>query len=141
MRGFLLSGAAIALMAASEPMAPVDYGSPISYDDAVQVGEKYIKASLLDPYSAHIDWSYNFVPFTEKVPFFKRTTGYASCVTVNAKNAYGGYVGEKTYRIIIRDGRVIDYMPVSDLKFVPDICKELADKYGMSPAPNPRHYP
>jgi hypothetical protein len=69
----------------------------------------------------------------EKVPLFKRTIGYATCVVINAKNAFGGYVGERTYRIIIRNGAVIDYAPVSDLRFVPDMCKELVEKSGMKP--------
>lgn len=64
---------------------------------------------LADPYSAHLEWPYGFVQFDEKVSFFKRTIGYATCVTVNAKNAYGGYVGEREYRIRIRNGAVIDY--------------------------------
>ncbi len=33
--------------------------------------------------------------------------GYAVCVAVNAKNSYGGYTGNQTYWLLIRDGQVI----------------------------------
>lgn len=112
-----------------------DFGKQPTYEEAVAIGEKFIKSGLLDPYSAHIDWPFTFVAFTDKLPLMKRVTGYATCVTVNAKNAYGGYVGEMTYRIVIHDDKVVDYMPVSNLRFVPDICKELSTKYGMTSAP------
>jgi hypothetical protein len=119
-------------------VAALDYGAPPTYDEGVKIGEAFIKHDLADPYSAHIEWPYNFVPIDEKIPFSKRATGYATCVTVNAKNAYGGYIGERQYRIIIRNGSVIDYAQVSDLRFVPDICKELTTKYGMGSAPAPQ---
>jgi hypothetical protein len=115
-----------------------DYGTQPSYDEGVKVGEAFIKRDLADPYSAHIEWPYTFVPFDEKVPFFKRTTGYATCVTVNAKNAYGGYVGEQTYRILIRNGTVIEYAEVSHTKLFGDPCKDLVRKFGMAPAPTAR---
>jgi len=125
--------ATIATPAIATAQTSPDYGAAVTYEDGVRIGEAFIKHDLADPYSAHIEWPYEFVPITEKVPMFKRTTGYATCVTVNAKNAYGGYVGERTYRIIIRDGVVIDYARVSDLRFVPDICKELVEEGGMKP--------
>lgn len=128
-----------ALAQAAEPA--LDYGVPISYEQGVEIGEKWIKADLLDPYSAHIEWPFSFVQFTEKVPLFKRTTGYATCVRINAKNTYGGYTGEKTYRIIIRNNQVIDYSEVSNLRMVPDICKELVEKYGMIPVQKPHTNP
>jgi hypothetical protein len=133
MRAFVIAAvlSAAPAMAADAP-AP-DYGAPVVYDDGVRIGETFVKKDLLDPYSAKFTWPYLFVPFTEKVPLFRRTTGYATCFTQNAKNAMGGYVGVHTYRIIIRDGNVIDIGMVSDLKMVSDICKELADKFGMKP--------
>ena len=122
--------------------SPPDYGPAVSYEDGVKAGEAYIKKELLDPYSAVFEWPYTFVEFDEKVPLFKRTTGYATCFTYNAKNSYGGYIGVHTYRIMIKDGVVIDYAQVSDLRFVPDICKELVNKYGMSAVTSaPRHAP
>ena len=123
---------ALALLAAATGTAP-DYGTKPSYEEGVKIGEAYVKHDLADPYSAHIDWPYDFVPIDEKVPLSKRTAGYATCLTVNAKNAYGAFVGERQYRIIIRNGAVIDYAQVSDLRLVPDICKELATKFGMTP--------
>jgi hypothetical protein len=134
----VLIWAAAQAASVATPPAPIEYGPSVSYSDGVEIGEAFIKADLADPASAQFEWPYRFVQFTEKVPLFKRTTGYASCFTYNAKNAMGGYVGSRMYRIIIRDGKVIDYMAVSDLRFVPDICKELITKFGMRPAPTPK---
>jgi len=94
----------LAILAATpSAAAQIDYGQPVTYEQGIKAGEKAIKADLIDPSSAQIEWPYNFVKFSEKVPLFKRTTGYATCVTVNSKNRLGGYVGSKAYRITIRD--------------------------------------
>ncbi len=128
----VLIWAAAAQAATAVPLQPpADYGSNVPYEEGVKIGEAFIKADLADPASAQFEWPYRFVQFTEKIPLSKRTTGYASCFTYNAKNTMGGYVD----RIIIRDHKVIDYRRVSDLRFVPDICKELITKFGMGPAP------
>ena len=126
--------AAAALAAAPMPV-PVDYGAPVAYAESVRIGEAFVREDLADPDSAKFKWPFSFVAFSEKVPMFKRTTGYATCLTYNAKNAYGAYVGYRQYRITIRNGNVIDFAKVSDLRFVPDICKELVDKFGMVAAP------
>jgi hypothetical protein len=120
----------IAMLSLMADPTAVDYGTKPTYEEAVKIGEAYIKHNLADPYSAHVEWPYNFVPINEKVPFFARTMGYATCVTVNAKNAYGAYVGEQQYRIIIRNDVVLDYAPA------PYLCAEMASK-GMGPAPKP----
>lgn len=127
-----LTHAAI-MLATAAPVAPaaLDYGAAPSREQAISIGEAYIKQDLLDPYSAHIDWPFTIVPFTEKLPLSKRITGYATCVAVNAKNAYGGYTGVKLARIVYRDNKVIDYSEVSQLRFVPDICKDLQKNFGM----------
>ena len=37
--------------------------------------------------------------------------GYKTCVTLNAKNSYGAYVGFKTDVLLIRNGAVVHYVP------------------------------
>jgi hypothetical protein len=123
----------IAMLSLMADPTAVDYGTKPTYEEAVKIGEAYIKHDLADPYSAHVEWPYDFVPFTEKIPLFKRTTGYVTCGTINAKNQYGGYVGERTFRIIIRDGQVADYVSDTNLNIVPSMCKEIISKYGMLP--------
>lgn len=34
--------------------------------------------------------------------------GYAVCANINARNSFGGYVGNRMSYFLIRDGRVID---------------------------------
>jgi hypothetical protein len=121
------------VMAADVP-AP-DYGPTINYEDGVKIGEAYAKSDLLDPYSVVFEWPYKFVQFS----YSKKVYGYASCFTQNAKNAMGGYIGVRMYRIIIRNGAVVENRPVSDLQIVPDICKLLIDKFGMEPESSAVH--
>lgn len=128
----LLLLAAAPADAAAKPAPTFDYGQAVTYDQGVKVADDFVKSDLLDPYSAHVEWPFEFVPFTEKLPLSKRITGYATCGTVNAKNAYGAYTGTKQFRVIVRDGKVIDYREVSELRFVPDICKELLTQFGMT---------
>lgn len=127
----LTHGAIMLAAAAADTPAALDYGAALSREQAIAIGEAYIKQDLLDPYSAHIEWPFTIVPFSEKLPLSKRVTGYATCVAVNAKNAYGGYTGVKLARIVYRDNKVIDYSEVSQLRFVPDVCKDLQKNFGM----------
>lgn len=40
--------------------------------------------------------------------------GYSTCVFVNAKNSYGGYVGKQLYWVFIRDGKVLRVKNTND---------------------------
>ena len=115
--------------------APADYGATITYAEGVRIGEEYMRRNLADPQSAQFTWPYDFIPFTEKIRGYGHATGYATCFTMNAKNRYGGYVGPRQSRIVIRDGKVVDKMDVPELKFVPDPCEELVKGLNLPPAP------
>lgn len=42
--------------------------------------------------------------------------GWGVCVIINAKNSFGGYVGEKMYFFLIQDEKVIHYQDASFTK-------------------------
>lgn len=84
-----------------------DYGQyPTNYESIIR--DWYLK-NLKDPQSAI------FVSFSKPrkehavVNQFKKSAifGYSVCGTVNAKNSYGGYTGNKTSWFLIRNGTVV----------------------------------
>lgn len=83
-----------------------DYGPfPMNYQ---QIVENSLKANLFDPYSAVIsvrspERRYFKAPFSSEAKF-----GWGNYVTMNAKNRYGAYVGERKYIYLIKDGRLIE---------------------------------
>jgi len=83
-----------------------DYGPfPMNYQ---QVVEGALKANLFDPYSAVIsvrspERRYFKGPFSSGAKF-----GWGNYATLNAKNRYGAYVGEKRYIYLIKNGEIIE---------------------------------
>lgn len=79
------------------------YGKPPTYAEAVQAAAVSIGGALLDPASL-----YGFTinrPFATCIdrghPGKADVCGYRMCVAFNAKNAFGGYVGFKSYLLIV----------------------------------------
>jgi hypothetical protein len=89
------------------PLPNADYGSyPENYEELVKA---YLARSLKDPESARYS---NFSqPRKEhiitSVSAKEATYGYSVCVSVNAKNSYGGYTGNHVFWFFIRDGKVL----------------------------------
>lgn len=87
-----------------EQIKNADYGTqPENYKE---ITTEFISSRLIDPYSAVFsDWrgpsggwfrNYNNLLF-----------GYRVCVSVNAKNRMGGYIGRKSFYVLIKNGQVI----------------------------------
>jgi hypothetical protein len=70
--------------------------------------EAAIRAGLKDPYSAEFIWPNGFVQGWYQRPFGHRYYGWITCGTVNAKNSYGGYVGQAAAIGVIRGGTVVE---------------------------------
>ena len=88
------------------PPAPSDVGPVPTFQDAVRLGETSLRASLIDPDSAHIEWPYNFVSGSLKALLGKRRAGFFTCGRVNAKNRMGGYTGQSWFLIVENSGVV-----------------------------------
>ena len=103
----LLAGCATTKLT-SEQAAKADYGEfPTEYDKVIK---EHFSRSLFDPYSAHYRIGFPTQGFSTKAPIVgggPDQYGYLVNVAINAKNKFGGYVGEKQFRVLIRDGRVI----------------------------------
>lgn len=67
-----------------------------------------LQASLVDPYSAHINLPFGFTPTLSTWKIWGvDTTGYFTCGVVNARNRMGGYVGNTVFvGIVYADGSV-----------------------------------
>lgn len=68
----------------------------------------YMAQRLKDPESAR----YQFLNAPRKAwnGFGGRKYGWAVCATINGKNSYGGYVGNRPSYFLLRDGLVVDSM-------------------------------
>lgn len=83
--------------------------------------DQLMKQGLKDPYSAHINIQTTPVKFWIDQPGFSHmwnddvTYGYVVTGTINAKNIYGAYVGEKPFTVFFRNnGNVVNVTPWLD---------------------------
>lgn len=95
-------------IAAPSPPAAADTGPAPTFQDAVRLGEAQLRARLIDPDSAHIEWPYNFISGSLKSMLSKRRAGFFTCGRVNAKNRMGGYTGQSWFLIIENSGVVTE---------------------------------
>lgn len=87
-----------------EELSSADYGQyPADYENIIK---GYMRTILKDPDSAR----YQFLntPKTGWNGFGGKKFGYVVCAYINAKNSYGGYVGNRMSHFMIKNGRVID---------------------------------
>ncbi|MCD9959420.1 hypothetical protein LVT17_27945, partial [Klebsiella pneumoniae] len=78
-------------------------------------GETYPKSDLFnkasarlkDPYSARYDFNEPFKGWCKSG--FTTYYGWLVPFTLNAKNSYGGYVGNKSYLYLVNKNNAIDY--------------------------------
>ena len=103
----MLSGCASA--PTEEQLANADYGSYQSPEDCIRVAEEVIANSLKDPFSAIFRHSTCRTGYWSSVPIFGMPVafGYTQSGTVNGKNSYGGYVGARSYRVLVKNGYAV----------------------------------
>jgi len=92
----------VALPAAARESQEPGYGKPPTYGEAVEIALTSIGGIMRDPASM-----YGFSISRPVATCMKRghpgrseVCGYRMCVVLNAKNAFGGYVGFRTYTLI-----------------------------------------
>lgn len=110
----LLAGCAAPQLSQTE-LANADYGRQATATECTSIAEDYIKATLKDPFSAqfvHGRACYKGALKRSLMQGGSWVFGYLQEGTVNAKNSYGGYVGFRSYKALIRDGIVVNYCTV-----------------------------
>lgn len=100
---------------------------PIDIQSALR---ERLKNQLRDPYSAMIEVTRG--PRTARYELDPKLVyeGKAICATVNAKNAYGGYVGAEPWVFFFHKDGGIGTWPMDDLlmqEFITDECDKPAD--------------
>ena len=87
-----------------QEVAVADYGSyPTDFETIIK---SHMQATLKDPESAR----YQFLnsPKSGWSSFGGVKYGYVVCAYINAKNSYGGYVGNRMSYFMIKNRRLID---------------------------------
>lgn len=98
---------------APEEEASADYGAFPS--DYKQIITDFMQSKLKDPYSAH--YTFDIEPKKTHTSSISRegvVYGYIVLARINAKNIYSAYTGDHSYVFTLRNGKVIDYLDISD---------------------------
>lgn len=104
----LLTGCASA--PTRQQISTADYGSPMTPSRCLAVAENHIASLLKDPSSAQFRGETSCTKgWSGKAPLLgmKAVFGYVQTGQVNGKNSFGGYVGFRTYEVIMKNGQVI----------------------------------
>ena len=91
-----------------EQLATADYGSEMLPAECTAVAEKVVSDSLKDPSSAQFRSSPCFKGYWRSIPVLGMDIAYGWIQQgeINGKNAYGGYVGFRPYKALIKNGKV-----------------------------------
>lgn len=71
--------------------------------------EAALRAHLIDPDSARIEWPHGFTRGTWKPFLSKPIEGYWSCGLINARNRMGGYVGAAAFVVVLDPQGTVKY--------------------------------
>ena len=102
--GSLITGCASAPSA--EQLANADYGLRPSEAVARSKAEAYIRDRLKDPESARITWG-TIAKGWFRQGFGKTRFAWLLPSEVNAKNSFGGYVGDKPWHFFFRGDEIV----------------------------------
>lgn len=94
-----------------EQFSTANYGREIPAAECVSVAERVIANSLKDPSSAQFRHAQCYQGYWGSAPILGMGVqfGWIQIGEVNGKNSYGGYVGFRPYKVLIRDGEAIRY--------------------------------
>ena len=129
--------AAPLLIAAAPPPTDADIGPEPATQEARAITEQAIKARLIDPDSARIEWPYAFTGGSLKGLFSKRRVGWISCGLVNSRNRMGGYSGQAYFAVVIHNGAIdmLDIGESQDIDIVGMSCQKMVSSGFLHPAP------
>jgi len=87
--------------------------------------ETSLRARLIDPDSARIEWPYGFTYGTWKPILAKRVEGYWTCGSINARNRMGGYTGSTSFVVVLDANGLVQFVDMGearDFDFVTSQC-------------------
>ncbi len=100
--------AGCAIYPTAEQEASADYGFQPTQGQCRELAEQAVRSRLKDPYSAKISFGqcrkgYIWDDFP---PHNNHEFGFVQVGTVNAKNGFGAYTGDVTFKVHIKNGVV-----------------------------------
>lgn len=111
---FAAAGAAIILAGCASAPTPdevsrADYGKAMTEAECRAIVEPFLADRMKDPSSVQFRHTACEKGYWGASPILGQSTvfGYFQSGQINAKNSYGGYVGFKPYKALIRDGVVV----------------------------------
>ncbi|CAI8906201.1 MULTISPECIES: hypothetical protein [Pseudomonas syringae group] len=115
MRSILMIALALSILSgcASKPtpeqIQAANYGASVYQVDAEKAVRSFFQMYLKDPDSARYSFGTVYKGYVVGSVFEGRKVegGYLLEVAVNAKNSFGGYVGARNYRFLIRNDRLV----------------------------------
>jgi hypothetical protein len=92
-----------------EQIQSANYGASVYQADAEKAVKSFFSIYLKDPSSAQYSFGNVYRGYMVGSVFEGRKleAGYLLDVSVNAKNSYGGYVGAKPYKFLIRNDKLV----------------------------------
>lgn len=97
--------------------------------------EAALRARLIDPASAQIEWPYGFLLGSWRPLFSKRIQGYWTCGTVNARNRMGGYTGRTSFVVVLDQSASVLYSDVGEAKDIDVLTSQCNGSVKLLPPP------
>jgi len=95
--------------------------------------ETALRARLIDPDSARIDWPYGFLRGSWRPFLSKRIDGYWSCGSINARNRMGGYTGSTSFVVVLDPNGRVQYSDVGTSKDVDIVTSQCSNAVKLLP--------
>lgn len=101
-----------------EQFSNADYGAPMDEARARAIAKQAISSLLKDPQSARFTWGELRKGYVSNGWFYGGgfLYGYLLDVHVNARNSFGGYVGNRLYQFLFHDGKIVAALGETTLK-------------------------
>lgn len=97
--------------------------------------ENALRARLIDPDSARIQWTHGFLLGTWKPFLSKAVEGYWSCGLINARNRMGGYTGSTAFVVVIDPNGYVKYSEIGGARDIDLLSASCANSVKMLPPP------
>jgi len=135
-RGALLLAVLACSIAAKKPEPTLDPGPRPDTLEFRQKAEQALLAGFFDPSSAQFQWDHGLVGGWFKPVLQRKIPGWWTCGMVNGKNRMGGFVGFRSFVVVMNNGAVT-FSGVGDggsYDFISMQCQQAAAK-GILPGP------
>ncbi len=94
-----------------------------------------LRARLIDPDSARIEWTHGFLLGTWKPFLSKAIEGYWSCGLINARNRMGGYTGSTAFVVVLDPSGRVKYSEIGESRDFDVLSASCANSVKQLPPP------